>query len=168
MDFATLSAIQLLFLVEHGSFDSQECLGYGICNSDEIKNTNSLDCINYRGIENLWGNMFNIIDGFKVEQGKAKWSNSEFDFTEFDFEVPSGSGYIKMLGYDKNNNFGFVPVDCNGASNIGCHDYFDMEANGMFLLSGGNHNSQYHAGLWCMIGKEVIGPKANARLQFHK
>lgn len=82
-DYLTHSAVQLLFLIEYGSFRSQAVLGKGITNDavgtihttgdTTIKGNTSYGttaytvAVSYRGIENLWGNINQLLDGINVQ-----------------------------------------------------------------------------------------------------
>lgn len=80
----SISAAQLLFLVEYGMFNSQTAIGSGIVNkanaignsaektgatyslgsaSGSVTNINGYNFISYRGEENIWGNISNWVDG---------------------------------------------------------------------------------------------------------
>ena len=79
LDFNLLYAIQMLYLTEYGHPDSQTHVGRGFVDGNSAKtNTGgTLDKGNntfgeetgkvqmsYRGIEDLWGNVNNFVDGF--------------------------------------------------------------------------------------------------------
>ena len=87
----TLSAIQLLFMIEYGNMDSQSEVGKGItdkaggtgfageeCGADDIDNqlgtngtgsgtgTDGLTPIAYRWMENIWGNVWSFVEGYEA------------------------------------------------------------------------------------------------------
>lgn len=115
--------IQLLFLVEYANYNSQEILGQGTtalqeiatngeCDSLEMKSGCLIDdgyhSVIYRGIENVFGNLAQILEG--VMKGKIRYNSQEYglDYTEgtyneLSYEVTGIRGFIKELGYDINN-----------------------------------------------------------------
>lgn len=91
MNWWSLSAVQLLYLVEYGDLDSQADVGQGVVNkaggtgfAGELTGADSIDTnvgtngtgsgtgtdgltpIAYRWIENLWGNIWIFIDGYNA------------------------------------------------------------------------------------------------------
>ena len=83
----TISASQLLFMIEYASFNSQTAIGLGVVSKasgtgNESENTgatsslgnasgmasgtNGLVSVTYRGEENLWGNIWKFIDGINI------------------------------------------------------------------------------------------------------
>ena len=158
MDILTLSALQILFIVEHNSFDSQSSAGLGLVNVNDISNTGSDDAVNYRGIENLWGNVWNIVNGLNLE---------------LSFNV-ADTGFIDGFGYDKNNDSLFIPISANGSSVIPPCDMCEQNgvANKLISIAVGNtFNSNVNAGLFSYKFDDDINIKANnigSRLQFYK
>ena len=81
-DIWKLSAIQMLYLVEYADYNSQEILGYGNVNSTNKLQTGNCDSLGmksgtlnndkthaviYRGIENIFGNSNQFIDGLNIK-----------------------------------------------------------------------------------------------------
>lgn len=83
IDISTLSAIQMLYLVEFANNNSQQTVGRGYCDGNSAKiNTGSCDTVPnltgrpagtdgktdivYRGIEGLWGNVLEWVDGMNA------------------------------------------------------------------------------------------------------
>ena len=137
MDFTVISAIQLLLLIEHASFDSQTCVGDGISNfaigeGNASLNTGSDKAVVYRNIENLWGNMWVWIDGINIEANSihyAYWGNDNYvsgtndNYTKIDFKLCLTTNYINRFGYDIENDFVFLPTEATGSSIIAPYDY---------------------------------------------
>ena len=112
MDFYLLSAIQLLYLVEYGSFYSQSVIGAGITNvadwaayndynpivitgnSNTIGNATGNTAgavtgaaevgkyLSYRGIENWWGHIWKWEDGFNINSNVPYVSNTDTQFAD--------------------------------------------------------------------------------------
>jgi hypothetical protein len=85
---ATVSATQMLFLIEYASFNTQTCIGHGAVlkvddgasNLSEASGTtsglgnasgaavngNGVRMVSYRGEENIWGNIWKSVDGMNI------------------------------------------------------------------------------------------------------
>ena len=128
MDFDTVSAIQLLFVIEYGSFYSQSVLGAGISNvnnwpaynnynpiapsgnSNVIGNasgnnagataaaTEKAKYLSYRGIENIYGHIWGWVDGFSINSNAAYVSSNPSEFSD-----DSATNYT-LLGTLGNSN----------------------------------------------------------------
>lgn len=83
----TISATQMLFLIEYASFNMQTAIGIGVTNkvsgtgneseltgdttilgnaSGSVTNANGFNVVTYRGEENFWGNIFKWADGMNI------------------------------------------------------------------------------------------------------
>ena len=158
MDILTLSALQLLFVIEHSSFDSQRCAGQGLVSENNASNTGADNAINYRGIENLWGNVWNIVNGLDLQLA---------------FNV-ADNGFIDGFGYDANNDFLFIPISANGSSSIPPCDIHEQDGITNKLISvmvGNMWNSNINAGLFSYKlsnDAEIKSDNIGSRLQFYK
>ena len=131
IDISTISAIQMLFLVEFATNDSQLAVGSGCTGTGAAKNTGTCDNVPnltgrpagtdtmvdvvWRGIEGIWGNMEEYVDGIIFDSGSYyicndpdKYGNSvTSDYTELSYTGPvrnvSGN-VIKTMGLDNNGN----------------------------------------------------------------
>ena len=162
------SAIQLLYLVEYQDFNSQEMIGEGRTtlsggswdtssyigisgkSNADGNGTNSNDSstlggdayMTYRGIENWYGNMWEMRDGWTVNDVSASQlimyaTNNDADFADtgstnmtviYDDTSPHASGgYISGLADISN---GFIGNAMSGASNTYVGDYYDQYAGG--------------------------------------
>jgi hypothetical protein len=112
LDFYLMSAIQLLYLVEYASFNSQTMIGVGISNvadwaaynnyypiapsgnSNAIGNasgntagatacaTEATKYLSYRGIENWFGHVWKWVDGFNINNNIPYVSNTDTQFAD--------------------------------------------------------------------------------------
>jgi hypothetical protein len=162
------SAIQLLYLVEYQDFNSQEMIGEGRTtlsggswdtssyigisgkSNADGNGTNSNDSstlggdayMTYRGIENWYGNMWEMRDGWTVNDVSSSQlimyaTNNDADFADtgstnmtviYDDTSPiSGGGYISGLADISN---GFIGNAMSGASNTYVGDYYYQYAGG--------------------------------------
>ena len=187
LDFTTLSALQLLFLIEHASFNVQEKIGQGITNSDTLVKTGHSDAATYRGIENLWGNIWCFIEGINIELNNqeywtfAYWSNDSDkndtadEHTKINFKLCRDSyGYIDRFGYDRNNDFVFLPTRVTGSEAIAPHDIYNHDNTFLGWLVpvfGGKWNSGNSAGLWAYSiydSSSYYGFNISSRVMFYK
>lgn len=159
-DWRALGAIQLLYLVEYADNNSQEILGKGISNSGSISNSGQLDslgmksgCLNndashsviYRGIEDIFGNVYQLIDGVNINNYQAYvcTDHTKYEFHKYDGDYiqvgyvnSSSSGYISKLGYDENYPLLMLPIECSGVNeNTGFTDYYSQNTGGMTYRS---------------------------------
>ena len=162
------SAIQLLYLVEYQDFNSQEMIGEGRTtlsggswdtssyigisgkSNADGNGTNSNDSstlggdayMTYRGIENWYGNMWEMRDGWTVNDVSSSQlimyaTNNDADFADtgstnmtviYDDTSPHASGgYISGLADISN---GFIGNAMSGASNTYVGDYYWQYAGG--------------------------------------
>ena len=160
-DIFSLSAIQILFAIEYGSFDSQAMLGNGVNGRISTGSTSTFgnvsgvsqnNAITYRGQENLWGNTEELIDGVNIYATgtKVKAYISYYDFEAakdakpyFDvgFDLATGNNYISAIGWSEICDFTFLPTENEGLASKPLHDvYFSaVQAQGFkaFLFGGG-------------------------------
>src|SRR4030066_25996 len=109
-DYQLLSAIQLLYLVEYASFNSQSKIGNGLtdwssawpgwndynpiekCGNSNAKGNFTFNVsggngitgsyMTYRGIENWWGHLWKFIDGININGNIAYWCNNETQYAD--------------------------------------------------------------------------------------
>ena len=142
IDLSTLSAVQMLILVEFANNNSQATIGQGHGGTAAI-NTGSCDSVPnltgrpsgtdgetdivYRGIEGLWGNVWEIVDGVNWRGSEFAYyvSNTPSDYAD-DTDVShkklayvgakwSGS-YIKEMGLDTEASHLMLPKTASGGS----------------------------------------------------
>lgn len=131
IDISALSAIQMLMLVEFADNNIQSKIGRGYCdgNSASLK-TGSCDSVSnltgrpagtdgkvdvvWRGIEGLWGNVWEFVDGVNFNNGEyyvcndsSKYDdNTATNYTKLSFTGATNwsSSYISAEGLDTGNN----------------------------------------------------------------
>lgn len=128
-------AIQMLMSVEYG-FNSQLGIGQGVVSASAATyagqttgnvtsgtQDNKTTPVNWRGIENFWGNIFDWIDGLNVSDRVPYFCNSyafvddtSTGYTQIGFNLPSTNDFISALGYDSNNDWIMLPSEATGAS----------------------------------------------------
>lgn len=106
-DYAMLTTIQMLYLVEFADWNSQETIGYGCGNNSAKQNVGASDSMpyhtgtmqlsrtttgvgcQYRYIEDLWGNVFDWCDGIYASDLKFYCIKNPANFSD-----SSGGTYI--------------------------------------------------------------------------
>jgi len=120
----SVSASQLLFLVEYASFNTQAAIGRGVTDktddgatnmsnvtgattalgngSGAAVGTNGLVSITYRGEENFWGNIWKWVDGFNVQGSSLHYAwIADHDFADDTTTGYTNAGFTlaKASGY---------------------------------------------------------------------
>lgn len=164
-------AIQMLMAVEYG-FNSQVGIGQGVVSASAATyagqttgnvtsgtQDNKTTPVNWRGIENFWGNINDWIDGLNLNNRVPYFCNSytfvddtSSGYTKISFSLPS-SNYITALGYDSNNPWVLLPSESSGTANptgpIG--DYVYSASEWRVARLGGNWADDSAAGAFYWI-----------------
>ena len=137
----------------------------GGCDSLGMKSgclaNDSQHAVIYRGIENIFGNVFNWIDGLNIQNYQAYICRNPKEYISDKFEVPyiklgyvncnEKDMYIKKLGFDEKNPDIALPIEIGGGAGSSsgmCDFYYSSEGNCVALV-GGNFDYGSAAGLWC-------------------
>ena len=171
LDIFSWSMVQLLYLVEYADYDSQKTLGLGI-SSGSISNSGGCDdlgmksgCLSntgttpviYRGLENVFGNVFQWLDGVNITSRQAWVSKNPSDYvsdkysspyTKLGYVCPSSNGYISKLGYDTNNPEIQMPIEAAGSSSSNIPDYYYQSSSNYVVCVGGYFSCSSSCGLW--------------------
>lgn len=171
MTIKSLSATQLLFVIEYATFNSQSALGNGIISKQdgspantgatvsigsESGSTGENLAISYRGEENLWGNISSFVDDLNIynygyglvyisDLGLSENQNTGIIYSDT-------TGYISAFGYSPRFDWLFVPSETIGDSAIPVGDYFEQNKNGTFTsiaIHGGHFDNGCKSGLFC-------------------
>ena len=131
-----------------------------------VKNANGFTCVTYRGEENLYGNIWQWIDGMNIDRAVPTdvtpqkhdlyIADHGFDdtlktgaYTKVGFRLPITEGYISAFGYDEKFDWLFMTSETKGNTSLPVGDYFYRNAtyNGMLAaLLGGSWSSSSNAG----------------------
>ena len=182
-------AVQMLFAVEYG-FNSQVAVGKGVTNASAAvyagqttgnitsgTQSNETTPVNWRGIENFWGNIFDWIDGLNINErvpyvcdNYTFVDNTSTGYTQISFSLPV-SNYITALGYDSDNDWVMLPSESTSTSNpngpIG--DYVFSNAGWRVALLGGRwaYRSLAGAFYWdCSATSSGVIASVGARLMY--
>lgn len=171
-DFATWNAVWLLYLVEFADWNSQAKIGRGYVdgNSSAIKSggtdsmayhtgraagTDGKTAVQYRHIENPWGNVWEWIDGVNFSERKAYIctnpanyaDDTASNYTDAGVTLPS-SGWIKDLGLSSGFPWAFLPNTVGGSETTYIPDYLYSSTGWRVLDVGGYGNGASRAGLF--------------------
>ena len=182
-------AVQMLMSVEYG-FNSQIGIGQGVVSASAATyagqttgnvtsgtQDNKTTPVNWRGIENFWGNIFDWIDGLNINNGVPYFCNSytfvddtSSGYTQIGFNLPS-SNYITALGYDSTNDWVLLPSESSSTSNptgpIG--DYVVSNSGWRVAQLGGRWDYDSRAGAfywYCHSNSSVASADIGARVMF--
>jgi hypothetical protein len=182
-------AIQMLMSVEYG-FNSQIGIGQGVVSASAAEyagqttgnvtsgtQDNKTTPVNWRGIENFWGNIFDWIDGLNINNRVPYFCNSYTfvddtvtGYTQISFSLPS-TNYITALGYDSTNDWVLLPSESSSTSNptglIG--DYVRSSSGWYVSLLGGSWSGGSNAGAfywYCDANSSAVVASFGARVMF--
>lgn len=171
MDVWRWSILEMLYLVEYADYNSQEKLGYGVCNGSQI-NTGGCDSLGmksgclgndkkkaviYRGIENPFGNIFQWLDGINISSKRA-WVCRNRDsyasdkvsspYVQLGYADASSNGYAKKVGYDPNYPEVQRATETGGSDSTYIPDYFNSYSSTVAVYVGGSYSYDLYCGLW--------------------
>lgn len=176
-DYATWCAVWLLYLVEFADWDSQKVIGQGIVNDTAAHNSGETDsmiyhtgrasgedgktAVQYRHIENPWGNVCEFVDGINFIDRFAYISVDNTNFQDdtmsngYDnsgIELPNNNNFITNIGYSEKFPWSFLPASSEGGSDkTYISDYVQSRDGETALLVGGNWASKMYGGLFCFF-----------------
>ncbi len=169
-DFATYCAIIFLYIVEFADWNCQKKIGPGITNgsmhsngdTDNMKyhtgRTNdwagdAQNPVQYRWIENLWGNVCQWVDGFNANGTTAYYCTDPSKYADntatgyTNIGTLPASGYIKDLTVTDNGLL--IPKTSGGSETTYIPDYMWSSSGWRVLYVGGSWDNGADAGLLC-------------------
>jgi hypothetical protein len=195
-DFAAWCAYDLLYLVEYADFNSQAKIGQGIVNDSSVHKTGETDAmvyhtgraagglintaaVQYRWIENPWGNVFEWIDGINVNnrvpyictEPESYADDTTSNYTSSGITLPN-SGWIKGLGFSSVFPWALLPDTTGGGSaTTYIPDYINSSAGWSVVDVSGCYTNASIAGLFFFDASQSSGISSQyigARLQFRE
>ena len=117
----------------------------------------SYHSVNYRGIENIFGHMWQHIDGLNIKdyiayicKDPASYENDKFDapYEKIGYvNAETTDSYIKKLGLDEKHPEVALPTEIGASSSTGaCDNYWCAEGNRIACVGG------YFGNLWSKAG----------------
>lgn len=195
-DFAAWCAVGLLYRVEFADWDSQEKINRGIVNDSSVHKTGETDAmvyhtgraagglintaaVQYRWIENPWGNVFEWIDGINVNnrvpyictEPESYADDTTSNYTSSGITLPN-SGWIKGLGFSSVFPWALLPDTTGGGSaTTYIPDYINSSAGWSVVDVSGCYTNASIAGLFFFDASQSSGISSQyigARLQFRE
>ncbi len=170
----SISATQLLFVIEYATFNSQEAIGDGNIDSSlgviKTGGTSSLGnasgiasgadngkYISYRGEENFYGNVWAWCDGCNNLGNKLYVADHDFaddvdtqPFKDTKISLSPTDGYISAFGYSEKYDWLFAASECKGNSAFPIGDYSWNAVSGWHTaILGGCCADGIRAGAFC-------------------
>ena len=193
-DYASWCAIELLYLIEYADWDSQTKIGRGNVNSSSalasgatdtmayhtgrVAGTDGNTAVQYRHIENAWGNVVEFVDGLNAK-GSSVYictdpsmyaSNTANGYIEFT-GMPTASAYISGLKYYDSYPWLMLPQTGKGSSSTYIPDMYGYwTSDWAYLKTSGHYSLGSEAGLFNFDrGGPTSETSSNmgARLQFN-
>ena len=208
----SLSLVKLLSLTLFGRPDLQRLVGRGVVDKDSGSGFNGENTgfdnvdqeITYRnlftamgtgddgytpivvlGLENLWGNIWNFVDGYEAVDteyrilardgswnniGPAAWGSSDYETSQAS-PLTDDDGYIDDLEDEELLRGLLIPASTAGSDSTYIPDYFWSHDSGEnnILQSGGNWAYGSRAGIGCLLSPSGVGASGRAggaRLEF--
>ena len=193
-DYASWCAVWLLYLVEFADWNSQAKIGRGYVDSNNgalasggtdsmtyhtgrASGTDGKTAVQYRHIENPWGNVFEWIDGVNFDGGTVYMCT---DRTKYADDTANGytnigtksqsDGWIKSIGIPSAAPWAFFPTATGGSETTYIPDYAWSSGGWRVLQVGGYWNDGSQAGLFYFYASSDSGYSSSsigARLLFH-
>lgn len=176
-DYASWCAIGLLYIVEYANWDTQSKIGKGYSSGGSAISSGGTDvmtyhtgraygtdgatAVQYRHIENPWGNVFDWVDGVNfngstvyVCTDPAKYADDTSDGYTNAGTRASSSGYISALGASTTAPWAIYPSSAGGSKTTYIPDYSWTSSGWLVLYVGGGSFGGSFAGLFYFDGDE--------------
>lgn len=120
-----------------------------------LLNSNGKSPMVYRGVENVWGDVWQWIDGVNINEWQSWVCKDAAQYASNLFASPyeqvgylniNVSNYLKYLGHDPQLPFVHFPVDVSANY---YKDYYYQSSGQKVALVGGRWNNGSGAGPWC-------------------
>ena len=187
-DFATYCAIIFLYIVEFADWNCQSKIGRGIVDSSGMaissgltdsmiyhtgrdSGTDGYTLVQYRWIENLWGNVYQYVDGFNANGTTAYYCTDPSKYADDTATGYTKIGTLPASGYIKDlivtDNGLLIPKTTGGSETTYIPDYMSSSSGWCVLAVGGYWSKPSGAGLFCFDadrGSSYSGSFFSARL----
>ena len=173
-DFHCYNAIVLLYIVEFANLNSQSAIGAGITSGSaqnlgqtdtlayhtgRVGGTDNLSAVQYRWIENIWGNLLNKVDGVLINNGTVYICNNPTQYSDTLNENYVSTGMITptslqayLSGENAYNNQYLIPKSVGGSDSTYNCDMFLYFQGLKSIEVGGTYSNGAGAGLFYWNG----------------
>lgn len=174
IDIFSINVIQCLYLVEYADNNSQTKLGQGRTLSSNTSAINSGSCdtlgmrsgclvndgtggVIYRGIENIFGNVWQWVDGVNIKDRVAyvnynpsTYASDVFtgDYKAIGYTNASSDNFITKMGYDPTNPIIMMPQTVGSTDATGYTDYYWQNTGNRVVPFGGPWHTGSRAGMF--------------------
>ena len=176
-DFATYCAIIFLYIVEFADWDCQSKIGQGVTygnnraaiysggtdsmtyHTGHASGTDGTTAVQYRWIENLWGNVYQWVDGFNANGTTAYYCTDPSKYADdtstgyTNIGTLPASGWIKDLTVTDNGLL--IPKTNGGSETTYIPDYMWSSSGWRVLCVGGGWSDGASAGLLCFVASDA-------------
>ena len=193
-DFASWCAVWLLYLVEFADWDSQSKIGLGYVDDNysainsggtdsmtyhtgRASGTDGETAVQYRHIENPWGNVFEWIDGVNFSDGTVYICTTPANYADDTASnytqigtTAQNPGYIKSIGTATAAPWAFFYTAVGGRDTTYIPDFAYYDSGWRVLRVGGHWDDGDYAGLFCFSASYSSTDSyssVGARLLFH-
>lgn len=193
-DIAAWCAYDLLYLVEYADWDGQKKIAQGLVNNPSVNKTGLTDAmvyhtgranssdnsaVQYRWIENPWGNVREWVDGINFQNRTAyictdptKYADdTTANYTSTGVTLSSTTGWIKGLGLSTDFPWAYLPNEPGGSSTTYIPDYMYSGGGRRVLNVGGSYSKRLNGGQFYFDASNTSSDKNSdlgARLQFRE
>lgn len=147
-------------------------------NASGCLSNNGYHSVNYRGIEDIFGHMWQHIDGLNIKDYVAYVCKNPSEYANDKFVAPyekigytnaeTSDSYIKKLGYDEEHPEIALPIEVAGSSSTGaCDNYWCSTGNRIGYVGGDFHSNGTKAGFFswfCILASSFSAWNYGARL----
>lgn len=176
-DFALQLTWWFLYIVEYADWNGQTAIGQGNVSSSAAINTGATDsmtyhtgraagtdgqtAVQYRNIENPWGNVREWRDGIIFSDANISTYNNPANFSDTyngtgavvrSNKRATTSGWIKAWGYDTNDPSFIYPSEVGGSETTFVPDYCYYNTGVRALYVGGSYGFGTNAGPFYLFG----------------
>lgn len=193
-DIAAWCAYDLLYLVEYADWEGQKKIAQGLVNNPSVNKTGLTDAmvyhtgranssdnsaVQYRWIENPWGNVREWVDGINFQNRTAyictdptKYADdTTANYTSTGVTLSSTTGWIKGLGLSTEFPWAYLPNEPGGSSTTYIPDYMYSGGGWRVLNVGGSYSKRLNGGQFYFDASNTSSDKNSdlgARLQFRE
>lgn len=188
LDFSMWVTIWLLYIVEFANWDSQAMIGYNCGNNsfkEESGTTDSMPYhtgtikssrstygvgVQYRYIEDPWGNAFDWCDGITFNQANIYCFEDPADYSDSYQSTgatlvgtrPTSSNYIQDFGISaETGHEWFLYPSSVGSSQTNIPDHCGCSSSGVVLYVGGSYYQNAYYGLFYLNGYNAASYAGN-------
>ena len=193
-DIAAWCAYDLLYLVEYADWEGQKKIAQGLVNNPSVNKTGLTDAmvyhtgranssdnsaVQYRWIENPWGNVREWVDGINFQNRTAyictdptKYADdTTANYTSTGVTLSSTTGWIKGLGLSTDFPWAYLPNEPGGSSTTYIPDYMYSGGGWRVLNVGGSYSKRLNGSQFYFDASNTSSDKNSdlgARLQFRE